>query len=60
MFSTDFATIDTTLFDTNYPASLTIKCRDGADLDMFGGAFANMSHVQWVKVCAGLDFLIGR
>ena len=60
MFSTDFATIDTTLFDTNYPASLTIQCQGGVELDLFGGAFVNMSHLQWVKVCTVVEICIGR
>ena len=30
------------------------------ELDLFGGAFANMSHLQWVKVCTGAEICIGR
>ena len=50
MFGEDFVNITINDFDTNYPASLVLDCGWYGSLNLYAGAFANMSYIQHLTV----------
>ena len=50
VFGEDFANITISDFDTNYPASLVLDCGWYGSLNLYAGAFSNMSYIQHLTV----------
>ncbi|KAL4221621.1 Platelet glycoprotein Ib beta chain [Mactra antiquata] len=55
IFSSDFASIDDTLFDTNWAPTLEFKCDGTTSITLAQAAFTNMGYIRDFKIINCMD-----